>query len=97
MELEKSDAVESIEEKLTNQITILTRETRELKELLNHTMNERTLAIEHAHKLMVITMSYMKYYCHTIVSRPLHVITLCLGYGKLSPQYFGPILKYWYS
>ena len=53
MELEKSDAVESIEEKLTNQITILTREMRELKELLNHTMNERTLAIEHAHKLTV--------------------------------------------
>ena len=53
MELEKSDAVEGIEEKLTNQITILTREMRELKELLNHTMNERTLAIEHAHKLTV--------------------------------------------
>lgn len=53
MELEKSDAVECVEEKLTNQITILTREMRELKELLNHTMNERTLAIEHAHKLTV--------------------------------------------
>jgi hydroxymethylpyrimidine/phosphomethylpyrimidine kinase len=53
MELEKSDAVECIEEKLTNQITILTREMRELKELLNHTMNERTLAIGHAHKLVV--------------------------------------------
>lgn len=52
MELEKSDAVECIEEKLTNQITILTREMRELKELLNHTMNERTLAIGHAHKLV---------------------------------------------
>lgn len=53
MELEKSDAVECVEEKLTNQITILTREMRELKELLNHTMNERTLAIEHTHKLIV--------------------------------------------
>ena len=62
MELEKSDAVECIEEKLTNQITILTRETRELKELLNHTMNERTLAIEHAHKLMVSKM--FKAYFH---------------------------------
>ncbi|XP_028405886.1 uncharacterized protein LOC114528448 [Dendronephthya gigantea] len=52
MEMDKSDAVESVEEKLTNQVTILTREMRELKELLNHTMNERTLAIDHAHKLM---------------------------------------------
>ena len=62
MEVEKSDAVECIEEKLTNQITILTRETRELKELLNHTMNERTLAIEHAHKLMV-SISDKKWRC----------------------------------
>lgn len=53
MELEKSDAVERVEGKLTNQITILTREMRELKELLNHTMNERALAIAHAQKLVV--------------------------------------------
>lgn len=51
--MDKSDAVESVEEKLTNQVTILTREMRELKELLNHTMDERALAIDHAHKLMV--------------------------------------------
>lgn len=53
MELEKSDAVECVEEKLTNQITILTREMRELKELLNHTMNEREAVIEYAYKLKV--------------------------------------------
>lgn len=53
MELEKSDAIEGVQEKLSNQVTILSRELRELKELLNHTMNERTLAIEHAQKLMV--------------------------------------------
>ena len=56
MELEKSDAIEGVQEKLSNQVTILSRELRELKELLNHTMDERTLAIEHAQKLMVSGM-----------------------------------------
>ena len=56
MELEKSDAIEGVQEKLSNQVTILSRELREVKELLNHTMDERTLAIEHAQKLMVSGM-----------------------------------------